>query len=181
MLVSAQHALSNFAQSVTPNQIDVYTKDGTKISKSAIIKEEDYTKISNSDLGREIGKAFKLTGTLSMSFGLPALLAGTILLAYGINGTNHIKALPNIPNRNDYQSLNDYNSALLDYNDKVRKNKSYIDNAEIYNQCMTASYVLIPFGSALTIVGIPLYVRGCELMEFKVNYTGNGAGIAFAW
>ncbi len=43
--------------------------------------------------------------------------------------------------------------------------------------CATAGYVLMPFGAALTVVGIPLYVHGKRLAELKFNYTGNGAGI----
>lgn len=44
--------------------------------------------------------------------------------------------------------------------------------------CATAGYVLMPFGAALTVVGIPLHVHGKRLAELKFNYTGNGAGIA---
>ena len=36
-------------------------------------------------------------------------------------------------------------------------------------------------GASLTITGIPLFVKGKQIMEMKVNYTGNGAGLAFAW
>lgn len=44
--------------------------------------------------------------------------------------------------------------------------------------CATAGYVLMPFGAALTVVGIPLHVHGKRIAELKFNYTGNGAGIA---
>lgn len=41
-----------------------------------------------------------------------------------------------------------------------------------------AGYILMPMGGALTVVGIPLYIKGNK-MTMNVNYTGNGAGIAF--
>ncbi len=44
--------------------------------------------------------------------------------------------------------------------------------------CATAGCVLLPFGTALTVVGIPLYVKGKYIAELNFNYTGNGAGVA---
>jgi hypothetical protein len=46
------------------------------------------------------------------------------------------------------------------------------------NKCAAAGYVLMPFGAAWTVVGIPLYVKGKYIAELNFNYTGNGAGIA---
>ena len=45
-------------------------------------------------------------------------------------------------------------------------------------QAGEASYYLLGTGAALTIVGIPLYVKGKKIMELNVNFTGNGAGLA---
>ena len=44
-------------------------------------------------------------------------------------------------------------------------------------RCATAGYVLMPFGGALTVVGFPLIIKGKQLMEIDLNYTGNGAGM----
>lgn len=44
--------------------------------------------------------------------------------------------------------------------------------------CATAGCVLLPFGAALTVVGVPLYVKGKHIAELNFNYTGNGAGVA---
>ena len=44
-------------------------------------------------------------------------------------------------------------------------------------QLLEASYYLLPIGASLTIVGIPLYVKGKEIMDLNVNYTGNGVSL----
>ena len=44
--------------------------------------------------------------------------------------------------------------------------------------CATAGYVLMPFGAALTVVGIPLYINGQRIADININYTGNGAGVS---
>lgn len=49
----------------------------------------------------------------------------------------------------------------------------------IKTQCLNSSYYLFGVGASLTIVGIPLYVHGKKIMEMNINYTGNGAGLAF--
>lgn len=49
----------------------------------------------------------------------------------------------------------------------------------IKTQCLNSSYYLFGAGASLTIVGIPLYVQGKKIMEMNINYTGNGAGLAF--
>jgi len=51
-------------------------------------------------------------------------------------------------------------------------------NALAKSNCIEASYYLLPIGASLTIVSIPLYVEGKKLMELKMNYTGNGVGVA---
>ena len=38
-------------------------------------------------------------------------------------------------------------------------------------------YVLTPLGAALTIVGIPLYVKGNKIMQMDVKCSGNAAGL----
>ena len=42
----------------------------------------------------------------------------------------------------------------------------------------SAGMYLTAFGSALTVVGIPLCIHGKKIMEIDINYTGNGAGVA---
>ena len=41
-----------------------------------------------------------------------------------------------------------------------------------------AGYYLLPIGASLTIVGIPLYIHGKNIMQMEIKYTGTGAGIA---
>lgn len=48
----------------------------------------------------------------------------------------------------------------------------------VKSKCATAGCVLMPFGAALTIVGIPLHVHGKRIAELNFNYTGNGAGVS---
>ena len=45
-------------------------------------------------------------------------------------------------------------------------------------KCATAGYVLMPFGAALTVVGVPLCIEGKRIAQINFNYTGNGAGVA---
>lgn len=45
-------------------------------------------------------------------------------------------------------------------------------------KCGAAGAILLPFGGALTVVGIPLSIKGKHIMDIKFNYTGNGAGVA---
>lgn len=96
-----------------------------------------------------IGKAFKSTGGVCIGVGIPSLLVGTILVAYG-------------------------NTGLVD----VPKTQADVDKNVSKGKCATAGCVLLPMGAALTIVGIPLHVHGKRIMEMRINYTGNGAGVA---
>lgn len=72
-------------------------------------------------------------------------------------------------------------SVLLGYGYGMLNNSSSSKNLKTYSDCATAGTILFPIGASLTIVGIPLSAKGRELMELKVNYTGNGAGLALAW
>lgn len=96
-----------------------------------------------------IGRALKSTGATAIGFGIPSLLAGTALIIYGKTG-------------------------VVD----SPKTQADADKNETKAKCATAGCVLMPFGAALTIVGIPLYVHGKRIAELNVNYTGNGAGVA---
>lgn len=99
-----------------------------------------------------IGKALKTTGNICMGIGVPALVAGTILVAVG----------------------NTSGSFTWDATERA--------NAALFRgKLATAGYVLMPFGAALTIVGIPLHVHGKRIGELHVNYTGNGAGLSLSF
>ena len=63
--------------------------------------------------------------------------------------------------------------ALLIIGNLKSSNMDYVAQAG----CATAGVVLMPFGAALTVVGIPLIINGKQLMEIDLNYTGNGAGM----
>lgn len=96
-----------------------------------------------------IGKAFKTTGSVCIGMGIPSLLVGTILVAYGSTG---LDVLPQTVEETEQQQTK--------------------------GNCATAGYVLMPFGAALTIVGIPLHIHGKRIAELNFNYTGNGAGVS---
>lgn len=113
--------------------------------------------ISSRDFGKEIGQSFKIAGITTLSIGIPNFAVGTILLGYGYGKTEALA-----------------NGKIKFYSVSEKKKKRWQD-------CIMASYYLVPFGAAMTIVGIPLYIRGQKLMEFKVDYTSNGASIALAW
>lgn len=113
--------------------------------------------ISGRDFGKEIGQSFKTAGITTLSIGIPSLLAGTILLGYGKGKTEALK------------------------NGKIKHYSVSEKDTDKWSDCIMASYFLVPFGAAMTIVGIPLYIRGQRLMELKVDYIGYGAGLALAW
>lgn len=47
-----------------------------------------------------------------------------------------------------------------------------------HSQCLEASCYLLPVGAALTLVGIPLNVKGKKIMEMEIKTTGNAMGMA---
>lgn len=119
----------------------------------------------------ELGKALKNTGVISMSVGVPCVAAGIASLVYANmlpNPTAGYTTSQSLANQNpnlQYMSVSEYVAKLEDYNGKV-------------HAANNAGYLLTGAGAALTIVGIPLYCYGKHIMTLKVNYTGNGAGLA---
>lgn len=117
-----------------------------------------------------VGEAMKTTGTVSLAVGVPCLAAGMACLMYANfvpnpmanYTTNQTRA--NADNRLQYISLDEYRT-------KAEAFTASTHAAEV------AGYILTPMGGALTVVGIPLYIKGNKL-TMSVNYTGNGAGLA---
>mgnify|MGYP004652768911 FL=1 len=117
-----------------------------------------------------VGEAMKTTGTVSLAVGVPCLAAGMACLMYANfvpnpmanYTTNQTRA--NADNRLQYISLDEYRT-------KAEAFTASTHAAEV------AGYILTPMGGALTVVGIPLYIKGSK-MTISVNYTGNGAGLA---
>ena len=60
----------------------------------------------------------------------------------------------------------------------IASDRASITNPYTRANLATAGYVLMPFGAALTVVGIPLYINGQRIADININYTGNGAGVA---
>ena len=146
-------------------------------------RQDQYLKETSRAIGDPnyaVGKALKSAGKTSLSLGIPSLLVGTILLAYGQSGKN--VETPDIPKQSDYKNTQAYLEAMQQYSSEVAKITAKAnENSQKKQNCTIAGCVLMPFGAALTVVGIPLTVKGKQLMELKVNYTGNGAGLALAW
>lgn len=101
------------------------------------------------DPNKVIGRALKSTGAACIGVGIPSLLVGTILVTYGTTGLIPLPKTTEEANKNLTKS-----------------------------RCATAGCVILPFGAALTIVGVPLHVHGKRIAELKFNYTGNGAGVS---
>lgn len=151
-------------QSFTVSGIGRYVVEGGKFvltPQSKAEKEKKEQKVREkaqrnrvlaADPNEVIGKAFKNTGSVCMGVGVPALVAGTILVAVG----------------------NTSGSFTWDATEKANE-------ALIRGKLATAGYVLMPFGAALTIVGIPLYIHGKRIAELNFNYTGNGAGLSMSF
>ena len=119
----------------------------------------------------ELGKALENTGIISMSVGLPCVVAGVASLIYAevlpnpTSGFTTSQRLAKQDANLQYMSTSEYISKMEGYNGKVRA-------------ASNAGYLLTGAGAALTIIGIPLYCYGKHIMTLKVNYKGNGAGIA---
>ena len=115
-----------------------------------------------------VGEAMKTTGTVSLAVGVPCLAAGMACLMYANFVPNPLAGYTTNPANTDsrlqYLSLDDYRS-------KAEAFTASTHAAEV------AGYILMPMGGALTVVGIPLYIKGNKL-TMNVNYTGNGAGLA---
>lgn len=66
----------------------------------------------------------------------------------------------------------------IGYSDVKLSKTDAAKNIEAHANCKAAGFVLLPFGAALTIVGIPLNIHGKRIAELNFNYTGNGAGMS---
>lgn len=151
-------------------------------TKSPLVAEQQYRESARSiqDPNYAVGKALRTAGKTSLILGIPSLITGTILIAYGKAEPKYKQ--PEMPNQSDYKSqqawllaMQKWSDDIISIEEKAEKEQDTKDN------CTLAGCVLMPFGAALTVVGIPLTVKGKQLMELKINYTGNGAGLALAW
>ena len=104
-----------------------------------------------------IAHALKTTGEAAIGLGIPSLIVGTVLVAYGYADVSSSSAAGISTSPSTDEQIKRY----------ARKSR-----------CATAGCVLMPFGAALTVVGVPLHVHGKRIAEMKFNYTGNGAGIS---
>jgi len=129
-------------------------------------KEEE--KVRMGDPNYAIGKALKSTGTTAMIVGVPSLFIGTILVSTGFGKVNKYNEM-----------TKDIASGKYVDTKKYSKLKNEVEqNAETLKNCQIAGCVLMPFGGALTLVGVPLYVHGKQILEFAVQVNDNGAGVA---
>ena len=140
----------------------VYTET-QKLQKQRKYRKESVFGTRGKALQREgdpnyaIGCVLKQTGDIALSIGVPTMTIGAILLAYGCAGSN-----------------NNINMSSMSISDI----KQMANDADSKGKCAMAGAILLPFGGALTVVGIPLSIKGKHIMDIKFNYTGNGAGVA---
>ena len=167
VLIIEPNTLVKYEKKFSPEEVLYFTIDGvgkcdskdgkfifdesTRIipEEKASVAEVQPNNVLPSNPNEVIGKALKSTGGACIGVGIPSLIAGTILVAYGSTG---LDVLPQTVEEAEQQ--------------QTKRN------------CATAGCVLMPFGAALTVVGIPLYVHGKHIAELNFNYTGNGAGVA---
>ena len=130
----------------------VTSKLGTEV---AVVSNGQQSTIYTSKPGDPnymIGKALKSTGSVAIGIGVPCAVAGAILLAAGKSAEKSL-----------------YNPDNVSLNLKDIKSSSDLQ---------LAGCILLPLGTSLTIVGIPLYAHGKKIMTMNFNYTGNGVGLA---
>ncbi|MBQ0088297.1 MAG: hypothetical protein KBT27_03065 [Prevotellaceae bacterium] len=154
----------------TPKDVsEVYPTDGSRVkivdghftyqTREEVTRLESEARVSveakrMQNPNYTIGKAIRSAGKVMNGLGIPSFIVGAILLGYGQGSTN-----------------------------AVAKGKASASQEQLqtYSNCATAGCVLLPFGASMTVAGITLSAKGKQLMELKVNYTGNGAGLALAW
>jgi len=124
----------------------------TKAEIKAFAQAEEQKRMGNPNYA--IGKAMKQSGSFAIGFGVPCLLTGTILCIVGNKG----------PKTEDYKDVTSIEKAL-----NVGKKYTYMT---------TAGCILAGSGSALTLVGIPLVVKGKKIMQMQLQVSENGAGVA---
>lgn len=117
-----------------------------------------------------VGQALQTTGVVSLSVGVPCLAAGMACLMYANFVPNPMEGYTTNQSKADADRHLQY-ITMEEYKEKAQSFTASTHAAEV------AGYILMPMGGALTVVGIPLYVKG-HRMTLNVNYTGNGAGIA---
>ncbi len=117
-----------------------------------------------------VGEALKTTGTISLSVGVPCLAAGMACLMYANFASNPMDGYTTSQTKAAADSHLQY-LTLDEYQSKAQKFTSMTHAAEV------AGYILMPMGGALTVIGIPLYIKGNQ-MTMQMQYTGNGAGVA---
>jgi len=153
-------------------QGDWYTVENGKIVGQSydeiLARKKTEEKIRMGDPNYAIGKALKSAGSVSLALGVPSMFVGCVLIAAGYSKPNQLK-----------QMINDKAAGKTVDNTKYMKLATDVaKNKETYSNCATAGVVLLPFGGALTVVGIPLYVHGKNILELAVQVSDNGAGVA---
>jgi len=129
-------------------------------------KAEEKIRMGNPNYA--IGKALKSAGSVSLALGVPSMFVGCVLIAAGYSKPNQLK-----------QMTKEKAAGRPVDNTKYMKLVTEVsENSETYSNCATAGVVLLPFGGALTVVGIPLYVHGKNILELAVQVSDNGAGVA---
>ena len=117
-----------------------------------------------------VGQALQTTGVVSLSVGVPCLAAGMACLMYANFVPNPMDGYTTNQSKADADRHLQY-ITMEEYKEKAQSFTASTHAAEV------AGYILMPMGGALTVVGIPLYIKGNKL-TMNVNYTGNGAGLA---
>jgi len=167
--------------------------DGSKIfvedEKILIRSKEELKQIATEldakrmgDPNYAVGKAMKSIGNTSLIIGVPTLAIGTILLSYGISKQKKLVkeavAVPIKPVESLYPSKSKYEEALEQYSQQLAKYNQYVDNYNVATNCAVAGEIMFPVGASMTLIAIPLCIKGKQLMNLNINYTGTGAGVA---
>jgi len=125
--------------------------DGRFVSKSvAIAKQKEKEKIKEQQLFKRMASDPNLAiGNALKTTGLITLWTGVPCLVAGVSclTAGHTMKINNV------------------------------SDVQIISDLLESSYILMPVGSSLTIVGIPLYIYGKKIMEMNVNYNGNSVGL----
>jgi len=163
----------------------LFVEDGKIVIRTRDELKQIATELDNKRMGDPnyaVGKAMKCVGNTSLIIGVPTLAIGTILLSYGISKQKKLKKeamdTPIKPNESLYTSKSKYEEALEQYSQQLAKYNQYVEDSKVASNCAVAGEIMFPIGASMTLVAIPLCIKGKQLMNLNINYSGTGAGLS---
>lgn len=166
MLVIEPNTIVKYEKKITPNEVLYYeiSEEGRYVSKDGQFVFDESTKIipvaqDTVITAKPIAKKAVMPSNPNEVIGRAMTTCGGVALGIGVP----VLTVGTILTIAGHVMHTD---GLLDPKTKTKQ------------RCCEAGCYLMPIGASLTIIGIPLMVEGRKIMDLKINYTGNGVGLA---